>query len=86
MPTVREYTRRMSPLRARVENGRILLNQPTTLKEGTVIDLVVDDDGDDLSDEERKALHEALGESLKSAEAGVGRPAAEVIKQLRKER
>jgi hypothetical protein len=60
----------MRPLRARVEKGRLVLNEPTTLPEGTVIDLVADDEGDDLTDEERRALHEALSASWQSAEAG----------------
>jgi hypothetical protein len=58
----------MSPLQARVEKGRLVLDQPTTLPEGTVVDLVADDEGDDLTDEERRALHEALSASSKSAE------------------
>jgi hypothetical protein len=44
----------MSPLRARVENGRLVLHEPTTLPEGTVIELVADDEGDDLTDDERR--------------------------------
>ena len=44
----------MSPLRARVEKGRLVLDEPTTLPEGTV----ADDEGDDLTNEERRALHE----------------------------
>ena len=42
----------MIPFRARVENGRLVLDEPTTLPEGTVIDLVADDEGDDLTDEQ----------------------------------
>ena len=76
----------MSPLRARVEKGRLVLDEPTTLPEGTVIDLVADDDGDDLSDEERRALHEALTTSWKSAEAGRLRPAAALLDELRQRR
>ena len=60
----------MSPLRARVEKGRLVLDEPTTLPEGTVVDLVADDEGDDLTDEERRALHETLSASWRSAEAG----------------
>ena len=60
----------MGPLRARVENGRLVLDEPTTLPDGTVVDLVADDDGDDLTDEERRHLHEALSASWTSAEAG----------------
>ena len=76
----------MSPLRARVEKGRLVLNEPTTLPEGTVIELVADDEGDDLTDEERRALHEALSASSKSAEAGRLRPAQEVLNELRRRR
>ncbi len=76
----------MSPLRARVEKGRLVLDEPTTLPEGTVVDLVADDDGDDLSDEERRALHEALTRSWQSAEAGRLRPAASLLDELRQRR
>ena len=76
----------MSPLRARVEKGRLVLDEPTTLPEGTIVDLVADDDGDDLTDAERRALHEALSVSWRSAEAGRLRPAAAVVDELRQRR
>lgn len=53
----------MNPFRARVENGRLILDEPTTLPEGTVVQLVLDDEGDDLTDQERSALHAALSAS-----------------------
>jgi hypothetical protein len=37
-----------------VENGRLHLDEPTELPEGTELELVVDDDGDDLTDQERQ--------------------------------
>ena len=74
----------MRPLRARVEKGRLVLDEPTTLPEGTVVDLVADDEGDDLTDEERRALHEALSASWKSAEAGNLRPASAILNELRR--
>ena len=74
----------MSPLRARVENGRLVLDAPTTLPEGTVIDLVADDEGDDLTDDERRALHETLSASWKSAEAGNLRPVWAILDELRR--
>lgn len=80
------YSRRMSKLRARVEKGRIVLNEPTTLPDGMVIDLVADDEGDDLSEGERRALHEALSQSWGSAEAGRVRPASDVLDELRRRR
>jgi hypothetical protein len=80
------YSSRMSPLRAHVEKGRLVLNEPTTLPDGTVVDLVADDEGDDLTDEERRSLHEALSASWKSAEAGRLRPASEILNELRQRR
>jgi len=76
----------MSPLRARVEKGRLVLDEPTTLPEGTVVDLVADDEGDDLTDDERRVLHEALSASWKSAEAGRLRPASAILDELRRRR
>jgi hypothetical protein len=74
----------MSVLRAHVENGRLVLDEPTTLPEGTIVDLVADDEGDDLTDDERKALHDALSASWKSAEAGSRlRSAAAILGELR---
>lgn len=76
----------MGPLRARVKKGRLVLDEPTTLPEGTVIDLVIDDDGDDLTDDERRALHDALSASSRSAEAGHLRPASRILDELRRRR
>lgn len=80
------YSSNMSPLRARVEKGHIILNEPTTLPEGTVIDLVADDEGDDLTDEQRRVLHAALSASWTAAEAGQLRPASEILDELRRRR
>lgn len=76
----------MNRLRARVENGRLILDEPTTLPDGTVLDLVLDDEGDDLSDEEREELHKALTASLESSEQGRTRPISEIIEELRARR
>lgn len=53
----------MSGFRARVEKRRLVLDESTTLPEGTVVDLVADDEGDDLTEEERRALHDAMSAS-----------------------
>jgi hypothetical protein len=76
----------MSPLRARVKNGRLVLDEPTTLPDGMVIDLVADDEGDDLTEQERRALHEALSASWTSAESGNLRPASAILDELRRQR
>ncbi len=41
-----------------------------------------DNEGDDLTDEERRALHEALSASWKCAEAGCLRPASGILGNL----
>lgn len=76
----------MSKLRARVESGRLILDEATTLPDGTVLDLVLDDEGDDLSDHDREALHAALARSSESLNAGRVRPASEIIDELRARR
>ena len=72
----------MGRLRARVKNGRLVLDEPTTLPDGTVVDLVLDDEGDDLTDGDREALHQALTRAHESIEKGNGRPASEIINEL----
>jgi len=74
----------MSGIRARVENGRLIVDQPTTLPEGTVLDLVVDDEGDELDEAERAALNQAISDGWESAKAGNLIPAEEVLAELRK--
>ena len=76
----------MSPLRARVEKGRLILNEPTTLPEGMVVELVADDEGDNLTADERQALHVALAQSWKSAAAGHVRAGSELLDDLRNRR
>ena len=80
------YSDDMTSLRARVQNGRLRLDQPTGLPEGTELDLVIDDEGDDLTEHERQALHETLSRSWTSAQAGKLRPAAAIIDELQRKR
>lgn len=72
----------MMPLRARVKNGRLLLDEPTDLPDGTEVNLAVLDD--DLDDDDRARLHVALEASEQEFEAGKGIPATEVIAELRR--
>jgi hypothetical protein len=72
----------MPALRARVRDGRIVLDEPTDLPNGTVLDLVVDDEGDDLDDAERAKLNEAISRAWRSIQSGHGRPVREVIDGL----
>jgi hypothetical protein len=73
-------------IRARVSNGRLIVNEPTDLPEGTVLDLVVDDEGDDLDDNERQVLHAHLDKAMIAVRAGKGRPAEDVLADLRDRR
>ena len=74
----------MSRLRARVENGRLVIDEPTDLPEGTVLDLVVDDEGDNLSAEEREALHAALARGIADADADRVAEATTALDELRR--
>ncbi len=48
-----------------------------------MLDLVVDDEGDDLDDEERAALHANLAAAWESVPQGRVRPAGDILKELR---
>lgn len=74
----------MSTIRARVRDGRLIVDEPTDLPEGTELDLVIDDAGDGLDEAERAALHAAIGQAWASFQAGEGRPAADVLADLAK--
>jgi hypothetical protein len=70
-------------LRARVKAGRLILDEPTDLPEGTEIELLPLDPGDWLDDEDRAALHQALRDSDEDVRAGRLVDAAAVLGQLR---
>jgi hypothetical protein len=55
---------------AQVKNGRLTLDEPTDLPEGSVVPLEIADDWDDLDDEERAALHRELAASIAEHKAG----------------
>ena len=74
----------MSTIRARVRNGRLIVDAPTDLPEGTELDLVIDDAGDSLDEAERAALHAAIRQAWASLQAGEGRLAADVLADLAK--
>lgn len=67
---------------ARVENGRILVDEPTDLPDGTVLELVVEDGGDELDDAERGRLHAALDAGGEELRRGEGIPADDVLREL----
>jgi hypothetical protein len=70
-------------LKARVRGGRLILDEPVDLPDGSEIELVPADEGDDLDDEDRARLHAALERSAEQFRAGTGIPADEVLGSLR---
>jgi len=70
---------------ARVKNGRLMLDEPTDLPDGTVIELcdVGDLPDDELDEQELARLDEAIAQSRAEAKAGLARPAEELIAKMR---
>jgi hypothetical protein len=75
----------MLSLKANVRNGRIVLDEPTELPDGAVVDLVAVGGQalEDLEDEDRQALHVGLEEGIAQDEAGDTVDADEVLARLR---
>lgn len=78
----------MHALKAHVKNGRLVLDEPTDLPEGEVVELVPIDEvlaagGDYLDDEERERLHESIRRGLEDVKAGRTVDASRVIAELR---
>ena len=73
----------MVSLKAHVQNGRLVLDAPTDLPDGTEVELVPADSWDDLNDEDRKKLLAALAKSDEDVTHGRVRPAGEVLAGLR---
>jgi hypothetical protein len=69
-------------LKARVHNGRFVVDEPTNLPEGTEVALLPLDPGDWLDPADLAALHHALLASQHDIEAGRLVDADEVLKSL----
>jgi len=69
-------------LKARVRGGRLLLDEPVDLPEGTEVELVPADEGEGLDDADRARLHEALRRSADQFRAGQGTSAKKVLAEL----
>jgi hypothetical protein len=82
------YASLVQALKARVRNGRLVLDEPTDLPDGEVVELVQLDTlmatgGDDLDDEGRAALHREIQASIEEADAGQTEDFAKVLAELR---
>lgn len=73
-------------MRATVEKGRLVVDEPTSLPDGTVLELVIDDEGDELDERQRAALDAAISESLRQADLGQTTPGEEILAKLRARR
>jgi len=69
-------------LKAHVLEGRLVVDEPTHLPEGTEVELLPLDPGDWLDPEDRAALHRALAASQEDIEAGRLIDAEEVLREL----
>ena len=70
-------------IKAKVSAGRLILDEPTDLPEGTEVELLPLDPGDWLDDVERAALHKALRDSDADIAAGRLVDAEQILKELR---
>jgi len=70
-------------LKARVPAGRLVVDEPTDLPEGTEVELLPLDPGDWLDADDRAALHAALRESDADVAAGRLVDADDILRDLR---
>ena len=73
----------MTAVKALVKNGRLMLDEPTDLPEGTVVPLEIAHDWDDLDDEERAALNASIEEAERELDAGQAVSEEELWARLR---
>jgi hypothetical protein len=70
-------------IKGQVRGGRLVVDQPTSLPDGTEVELVPLDPGDWLDEADRAALHAALSESAIDVAAGRLVDAADLLTTLR---
>ena len=70
-------------IKGRVHDGRLIVDEPSDLPDGTELELVPLEPEDLMDEEEREALHKALAESQEDIKAGRLVDAADVLKGLR---
>jgi hypothetical protein len=81
----------MQPFRARVQNGRLVLDEPTDLPEGKLVELVPIDESlaggsDHLDGEERAALHASIAEGVEDFQKGDMEDAFDLLARLKARR
>lgn len=73
----------MSTLRAHVKGGRLILDEPSSLPDGTEVELIPADEIDDLDPAERARLHGFLEASIRRHVPGTGIAADTVLGRIR---
>ena len=73
----------MRRVRARAQNGRLIVDEATSLPEGAVIDIVLHDEGGGPESSECLARDAALFRAWEQAQRCEGRPARSVLDDLR---
>jgi hypothetical protein len=71
-------------IKGRVRGGRLVVDEPISLPDGTEIELLPLDPGDWLDEADRTALHAALMESEADVAAGRFIEASDILDALRK--
>ncbi len=71
----------MKALKGHVRGGRVVLDEPTDLPEGTELELTVVEE-DDFDREERARLHEALDAGIAAGRSGDHVDAEDLIREL----
>ena len=72
----------MATLRGHVEGGRIIVDEPMDLPDGTEVEIAVADD-DDMTPKERAELDASIDRGLEQAARGEGSTPEEVLRRLR---
>lgn len=81
----------MTFYKAHVRNGRLVLDEPVDLPEGSEVLLIhaeafSEDGAPELTEDERRRLEAALGAGMEDERAGRLHDAADVLRQMRKKR
>jgi hypothetical protein len=71
-------------LRARVQNGRVLVDEPTDLPDGAKVELLLLDAAIDMGEDENAALEASIHRGLDEADRGALQTVDEVLARLRR--
>ncbi len=74
----------MHARKLQVKDGRLVFDEPTDLPDGAEVEILVIDD--ELTTEERAALHASLDRALDDSDAGRGTDAWEFLERYRARR